>query len=117
MSNVDRQKAASTGAIKADESAAAASYVTSIDKEPTKGFLLAKIYTPFTTYFEGDAKSITALNESGWFDVLPGHHNFISMLLPCKLEVKAADDEKKVIPIQRGLMHVREDRLIIFLDV
>ena len=92
--------------------------VTPFDKrEPAQGMMLAKIYTPFKTYFEGDARSLSALNESGKFDVLPGHHNFITMLLPCNVIVETAEHEKQVIPIRRGLMHVKQNKLIIFLDV
>ena len=87
------------------------------DKPLTKGMLRVKIYTPFKTFYENDAHSLSALNESGVFDVLPGHHNFISMLLPCNVIVEAPDKEKRSIPIHRGLMHVKEDRVIVFLDV
>lgn len=105
-----------TGAIKS--ATAHAEVVTkTFDKPLTKGLLRVKIYTPFKTFYENDAKSVTALNESGKFDILPGHHNFISMLLPCNVLVEAPDGEFKTIAITRGLMHVREDRLIIFLDV
>jgi F0F1-type ATP synthase epsilon subunit len=48
---------------------------------------------------------------------LPGHHNFITMLKPCDLKVGTPDKKVKSIPIARGLMHVRDDKLIVFLDV
>ena len=102
-------------AIKAE--ADVASTVTFVKQKPKPGLLRAKIYTPFKTFFEGDAKTISALNESGRFDVLPGHHNFITMLLPCDVKVLTPEDKEKTIPIARGLMHVRDDHLIIFLDV
>lgn len=88
-----------------------------MQRTASEGALLAKIYTPFKTYFEGDAKSITAINETGKFDVLPGHHNFITMLVPCDVTVVAKSGESKVIPISRGLMHIKDNKLIIFLDV
>ncbi|HEU4984410.1 MAG TPA: hypothetical protein VFT58_02115 [Nitrososphaera sp.] len=109
------QKPADAGAMEAKTDAA--STVTSIEAKPTKGLLRVKIYTPFKTFYEGDARSISALNETGTFDVLPGHHNFITMLLPCDVKVEAPDKKIKTIPIARGLMHVRDDKLIIFLDV
>ncbi len=87
------------------------------DHKPAKGMIHVKIYTPLKEYYHADAKSVTALNESGQFDILPGHHNFITMLLPFDVEVEDADKEKHVIPIQRGLMHVRDDKVTIFLDV
>lgn len=89
-----------------------------MQRKANEGFLLAKIYTPFKVFFEGDAKSVTAVNETGKFDVLPGHHNFITMLIPCDVTVVTAKDkEPKVIPIARGLMHIKDNKLIIFLDV
>jgi F0F1-type ATP synthase epsilon subunit len=93
--------------------------VTNVDIKPKKGLLRAKIYTPFEMFYEGDAKSVSAVNETGPFDILPGHHNFITMLKACDVIVKLPDEKKepKLIPIARGLMHVKEDSLIIFLDI
>jgi F0F1-type ATP synthase epsilon subunit len=76
----------------------------------------AKVFAPFTEYFEGDAYSISAVNESGPFDILPKHHNFITMLLPCDLVIQTPEGEKK-FRITRGLMHVRNNKIIVFLDV
>lgn len=91
--------------------------LTTYDAKPTPGLLRVKIYTPFKTFYEGDARSVSATNETGIFDVLPTHHNFITMLLPCDVLVETPEKEVKTIPIARGLMHVKEDKLIIFLDV
>lgn len=84
---------------------------------PRPGYVWAKIYTPFTTYFDGEAKSVTGKNETGVFDVLAEHHNFISMLLPYDCVVEDANGEKQTIPIHRGLLHVKDNRLTIFMEV
>lgn len=96
---------------------AATSSASFNQREPVTGQLLVKIYTPFHTYFEGDALSLTAVNESGTFDILPGHHNFITMLLPCDVTIDTPRSGKQVLAILRGLLHVRKDKVIIFLDV
>lgn len=88
-----------------------------IKQDPKPGQLIIKMYSPFKTKFEGDAKSISALNDTGEFDVLPGHHNFITMLRPCEISIQLPDDTFKKIPIARGLMHVKGDKIIVFLDV
>lgn len=94
------------------------SAITEFEKrQPMEGRLLAKIYTPFHTFYEGDAFSVSATNESGIFDILPGHHNFITMLSECDVAIVTADNERQVVPIMRGLMHVKGDKVIIFLDV
>ena len=91
--------------------------VSAYDAKPTPGLLRVKIYTPFKTFYEGDARSVTATNETGQFDVLPSHHNFITMLKAGDVTVVTPKKEIKIIPIARGLMHVKADKLIIFLDV
>ena len=40
-----------------------------------------KIYTPFKIYFDGMADSVTAENDTGTFDILPRHHNFLCKLV------------------------------------
>jgi len=42
-----------------------------------KPAMFLKVYAPFKVYFEGDAYSISATNETGPFDILPKHHNFL----------------------------------------
>lgn len=75
-----------------------------------------KIYAPFKVYFDGEAQSISAENETGPFDVLPGHHKFMTLLNPCVITVRSGQAEQK-ISIQRGIMHVRTDNVTVFLDV
>jgi len=85
--------------------------------DPRPGLLWAKIYTPFTTFFDGEAKSVTAKNDTGVFDVLAEHHNFITMLLPYDVVVEDAEGEKHTIPTQRGLLHIKDNHLTLFMDV
>lgn len=75
-----------------------------------------KIFAPFHVYFEGKGLSLSALNKTGPFDVLPQHYNFLCMLLPCNVVIKTPYDTKTV-KIGRALMHVRSDKVTIFVDV
>lgn len=81
-----------------------------------KPTMAVKVYAPFQVYFEGDAYSVSAANDTGPFDILPGHHNFLCMLVPCSLVVKAPETEK-TIKVHRALMHVKADRVVVFMDV
>ncbi len=78
--------------------------------------LQVKVYSPFKLYFDEPAYSITAVNTTGTFDVLPRHHSFISLLEPCEL---AIDSQRGPIPItiSGGIMHVHGNRVVVFLDV
>lgn len=84
--------------------------------DPKKAVMDVKVYAPFKVYFEGKAHSVSAANETGPFDVLPHHHNFLTMLLPCSLVIKTPYDTQ-TINIARGLMHVKADAVTVFLEV
>lgn len=76
-----------------------------------------QVYSPFRDYFDGPAFSISAENETGPFDILPHHHNFISLLPACEVVIRSVNGEESKILIGGGLMHVKADRVVIFLDV
>lgn len=78
--------------------------------------LQVKVYSPFKVYFNGEANSISALNDTGPFDVLPKHHRFMTLLNPCDIVIRVKGKEQR-IRISRGVMHVREDKVTVFLDV
>ncbi len=83
----------------------------------TKPTMAVKVYAPFQVYFEGEAFSVSATNATGPFDILPKHHNFLCMLVPCTLKVQPVDGPAKSIKIHRALMHVKSDRVVVFMDV
>lgn len=84
------------------------------DKKPT---MQVKVHAPFQIYFEGEAYSVSAVNETGPFDILPQHRNFLCMLVPCTLLVEPVDGKPRRIKIHRALMHVKSDRVVVFMDV
>lgn len=77
----------------------------------------AKIYAPFRTYFEGEVSSLSAFSKTGPFDILPGHKNFMSLLVPCMVTVRRKGEDDIQLKISRGVMHVKADRVTVFLDV
>jgi F0F1-type ATP synthase epsilon subunit len=88
-----------------------------VAKSPTgKPVMAVKVYAPFKVYFEGDAYSVSAVNDVGPFDILPKHHNFLCMLVPCNLVVETPKGQQ-TIKIHRALMHVKADRVVVFVDV
>ncbi len=90
---------------------------TKVQVDPNKpSTMRIKIYSPFKVYFDEDALSISAVNNTGAFDILPKHHNFITLLDPCEVVVRTNSDERK-FKIARGVMHVKADKVIVFLDV
>ncbi len=74
------------------------------------------VYAPFRTYFDGLADSVTAKNGKGVFDILPQHHKFITLLDAGYVTIKSNFGEQKII-IEKGLMHVNNNKVTVFLDV
>jgi len=75
-----------------------------------------KVYSPFHVYFDGSATSVSGINLTGPFDILHDHKNFMSLLTPCEVIVRHERGEDR-IKIERGVMHVADNKVIIFLDV
>lgn len=91
------------------------------DKHDAYGITLGKdmhvkVYAPFKVYYDDLAESISAANDTGSFDILPKHHNFMTLLSACDIIVRNGEKEEK-ISIQKGIMHVKSDEVIVFLDV
>lgn len=90
-----------------------------ITAEKKKGELSikVKVHSPYRVYFEGQALSVSAENETGPFDILPRHNKFICLLKPCDLIVRTVDEGDKTIQISGGVMHVKSDMATVFLDI
>jgi F0F1-type ATP synthase epsilon subunit len=78
--------------------------------------IMVKIYSPFRVYFNDEASSISAINDTGPFDVLPKHHNFITLLNGGEVTVRIEDKVQR-FKIDRGVMHVKNNFVTVFLDV
>jgi len=85
-------------------------------KAPKSTDMHIKVYSPFHIYFDDRANSISALNDTGPFDILPGHRNFMTLVSACELNIITSKGEEK-IKIARAVMHVKSDEVRVFLDV
>jgi F0F1-type ATP synthase epsilon subunit len=83
------------------------------DGKPT---IAVKVHAPFKIYYEGEAYSLSAVDATGPFDILPHHHNFLCMLVPCTLTIQTPNGLQS-IKISRALMQVKADRVVVFVDV
>ena len=78
-----------------------------------------KVYAPFNVYFDGEVKSVSAVNSTGPFDVLANHHNFLTLLNPCDITIRKDEQgaEPIVIKISKGIMQIKKNDVVVFLDV
>jgi F0F1-type ATP synthase epsilon subunit len=75
-----------------------------------------RVASPFKVFFDEEALSISAENDTGPFDILPRHHNFITLLNACEIVVRTARGEFR-IQISGGIMHVKANQIVVFLNV
>lgn len=86
--------------------------------QTTQPKMRIKVYSPFKTYFEDDGYSISGVNATGPFDILPRHHNFMTLLIACELSIRTLGPPGvQKIRISGGLMHVKADKVTVFLDI
>lgn len=71
---------------------------------------------PFHVYYEGPAFSITAKNKVGEFDILPGHADFFSMLIPCTVTISTDTDDIS-FEIYSGMLTVKSDEVMLFVNM
>jgi hypothetical protein len=75
------------------------------------------VHSPFREYYNGLAASLSAKNDTGPFDILPHHHNFISLLPACELTIRTVSEGDRKIQISGGIIHVKANKVSVFLDV
>ena len=82
----------------------------------TVGQLNVVARAPFHIYYEGTAKLISAANQVGKFDVLPGHADFFSVMTPGDVAIETEDNTIN-FPISSGIITVRGDEVMLFVNM
>jgi F0F1-type ATP synthase epsilon subunit len=91
--------------------------IQAVHKEVGSAIMHVKVHAPYKTYFDGEAKSISAENDTGQFDILPEHHNFMTLINPCDIVIRTGDGSEERIKVQQGILHVKKSEVVVFLDV
>ena len=84
--------------------------------QPVNAKIDASIRSLKKAYFEGEASSLTSLNDKGEFDILPSHANFITLIQNYIIVNKGQKSEQKFL-ISNGILRVKENKVEVFLEV
>ena len=79
-------------------------------------FLKVTIKNKDNSTIEEEVKAVSSFNESGPFDLLPLHENFISIIKD-KLIIHKKDGSAKEITLERGVLKIFENEISIFLGI
>ena len=66
--------------------------------------------------FSEFVKSLTSKNDTGIFDILPEHANFIS-LIGGSLVLRKLDGQKQEIPLRNGVIKVKDNAIYCYIDL
>lgn len=84
--------------------------------DPKKLYVIAR--APFDVYYEGHAEAVSAKNRVGDFDILAGHADFFSILSAGEVAILPTDNKEPVIiSITNGMITVRDNSVMIFLNI
>lgn len=72
---------------------------------------------PFELYYDGPASAVSAANRIGPFDVLPGHADFFSMLKSGQIIIETAASDPVQINARNGIITVRENEVLLFVNI
>jgi F0F1-type ATP synthase epsilon subunit len=78
--------------------------------------LTVKARAPFHIFYEGPAKSVSASNAVGKFDVLPGHADFFSVMIPGEVTIET-DKDPVIFSVSSGIITVRNDEVMLFVNI
>ncbi len=72
--------------------------------------------SPFHIHYEGAATAVSASNDVGNFDILPGHADFFSILTPGEVIIETATDPI-AFNITNGIIAVRDGEVMLFVNM
>ncbi len=82
---------------------------------PSSDLIKLNIKTSSKVYFDGKVKSVTSYNDTGIFDILALHANFISIIKD-KIILISADGIPQEFEIDKGVAYVTGNSIFIYLN-
>lgn len=78
--------------------------------------LYVKVMSPQETLFEGQARSVSSLNSSGPFDVIPEHANFITIVENQDITVIKPDNQPLKFHFTQAIIYNVENKVTIYAE-
>lgn len=82
----------------------------------SKQKLILTVHTRRGVIFEQEVESITSYNDTGRFDVLLQHAQFIS-LIKNKVVARLLDGRDQQIPVDNAIMRVKGEKVEVYLGI
>lgn len=79
--------------------------------------LHVKVSSPRKDFFNGQAVSVSSINSSGKFDILPEHSNMITLVNNSPIIIKALKGQIITFAFPLAIIYVRKNQVTIFTDI
>ena len=73
--------------------------------------------SPFHIYYEGPALMVSARNEVGPFDILPGHADLFSIMSAGEVSIQTNESDAISFNIDSGIISVKQGSAILFINI
>lgn len=84
---------------------------------PTTPLFNLKIVSPRRVFFEGPVQAVSSKNSAGKFDILPGHANFVTMILNQPIIVQTPNQKPLTFQFPLAIIYASKNRVSIFTDI
>lgn len=74
------------------------------------------IMTADSILFEGEAESVSSVNDKGPFDILPYHANFISLIKE-KIVIKDKSGKDKEFKLKNAVLKAYKNQVSVFMGI
>jgi len=85
-------------------------------KNKPEDFLKLTIKSRKETAFDGNAHSLTSFNDRGFFDVLPYHTNFVTLIRDFVVIDKGLPTEKN-IKLEKGIVTIISNTVKVYIGI
>jgi len=82
---------------------------------PNTSVLTVVVKNKDKVLYSGQAYAVTSINDSGPFDILAQHENFIA-LIKDKVTIHVTPKEKQEIQIENGIIRAYRDKVYIYIN-
>lgn len=79
--------------------------------------LYVRIASPKEVIFEGEATSVSSINSSGKFDILPYHANFLTLIENKPIYIRKPNHEVASFTFPVAIVYNRENRVDIYTNI
>lgn len=82
--------------------------------DPTIQNLLVTVVSPQQILYSGEAKSISSINSSGVFDLLPEHANFVTIIEDKSIIIRSNKDQRIEFKFPLAIIYITGNTVKIY---